>query len=98
MPFWKHRAEEPTPADIKLVIGLGNPGSRYEGTRHNVGFMAVERLATRHGMSFRASKHRAEIARGTIDGVPVLLAKPVTYMNESGNAVGRLVAYYRVQI
>jgi PTH1 family peptidyl-tRNA hydrolase len=84
--------------DLHLVAGLGNPGTRFEGTRHNIGFMAVERLAQRHGLRFKGSKQRADVARGPVAGVPCLLAMPLTYMNESGNAVSRLLAYYRVPL
>jgi PTH1 family peptidyl-tRNA hydrolase len=97
VPFWR-RQEEPVTDDLHLVAGLGNPGSRFEGTRHNLGFMAVERLAERHGLRFKGSKQRADIARGSVAGVPTLLAMPLTYMNESGNAVSRLLSYYRVPL
>lgn len=97
MPFWR-REEEPVTEDLHLVVGLGNPGGKFEGTRHNIGFMVAERLAERHGLRFKGSKHRADIARGMIAGVPVLLAMPLTYMNESGNAVSRLLSYYRIPL
>lgn len=83
---------------MHLVVGLGNPGKEYERTRHNMGFMVVKRLAERNGLTFRGSKHHADIARGVIDGVPVLLAMPVTYMNDSGFAVSRLVRYFHVPL
>lgn len=95
---WRRREEEKLDADLHLVVGLGNPGPEYERTRHNIGFMVVERLADRHGLAFRGSKHRADIARGVVEGVPVLLAMPVTYMNDSGFAVSRLLRYYRVSL
>jgi len=71
-------------------VGLGNPGRRYRGTRHNVGFEVVERLARRWGVCFRV-QGRAEVAEATFAGEPVVLAKPLTYMNLSGEAVGELV-------
>lgn len=71
-------------------MGLGNPGRRYRGTRHNVGFEVVERLARRWGVRFRV-QGRAEVAEATFAGEPVVLAKPLTYMNLSGEAVGELV-------
>ncbi|MFH1091790.1 MAG: aminoacyl-tRNA hydrolase [Pseudomonadota bacterium] len=80
----------------RLLVGLGNPGSRYERTRHNVGFMALDRLAERHDLSPRQEKFQSLIALGRIGGVAVLLAKPQTYMNLSGQAVGRIVEYFRV--
>jgi peptidyl-tRNA hydrolase, PTH1 family len=82
--------------DLYLVVGLGNPGGKYEGTRHNIGFMVVERFAERLGVSFTSSKHRADTARGTVSGASVLLAEPLTFMNDSGIAVRRLLEYYKV--
>jgi PTH1 family peptidyl-tRNA hydrolase len=82
---------------MKMVVGLGNPGTRYEHTRHNIGFLCLDRLAQRAALRFRSStKHRAKIAHGTIGGSDVLLAKPQTYMNESGRAVSLLARYYRL--
>lgn len=81
---------------LYLVVGLGNPGGKYESTRHNIGFMVVERFAERLGVSFKSSKHRADTARGTVSGVSVLLAEPLTFMNDSGIAVRRLLEYYKV--
>jgi PTH1 family peptidyl-tRNA hydrolase len=96
--LWR-RSEDPQPAEgRRLVVGLGNPGSRYANTKHNAGFMIVDRLAERAGLRFSSSKHRADIAVGTVESVPVMLAKPVTYMNESGNAVSRLLAYYQIPL
>lgn len=92
-PFHK---EPESGAPQYLIVGLGNPGARYEKTRHNIGFMSLNRLAERAGIRFRSSKQRADIARGTIVGVPVLLAQPQTFMNDSGDAVQRLAAYYRI--
>ncbi len=74
-----------------LVVGLGNPGREYEGTRHNVGFAAVEELARRHGGSLKRSKQEALVAEVRIGGERVALALPQTYMNESGRSVGQLV-------
>ena len=96
MPFWNRNRDEAVGADVSLVVGLGNPGRQYEATRHNVGFMAVEAVADKYSMQFKGSKQRADVARGTIDGRIVLLAEPLTYMNESGLAVSALVQYYRV--
>lgn len=96
MPFWTRKRDEPIGEDVSLVVGLGNPGRQYEDTRHNVGFMAVEAFAEKHGMQFKGSKQRADVARGTVDGRAVLLAEPLTYMNESGLAVSALGRYYRI--
>jgi PTH1 family peptidyl-tRNA hydrolase len=98
MPFWRRSAEPPPGADLRLVVGLGNPGKKYAKTRHNIGFMVLGELAGRYGLTFRSTKHRAETARGPIDGLQVMMALPVTFMNESGNAVYRLVDYYRIEL
>ena len=85
---------------MKLIVGLGNPGKEYEKTRHNAGFMAVERLADEFGFgSFKmAGKHKAEIAEGNIGGVKTILAKPQTFMNLSGQAVRSLIQFYKVEL
>jgi PTH1 family peptidyl-tRNA hydrolase len=80
----------------KLVVGLGNPGADYARTRHNIGFLCLDELAGRHGLRFARGRARAEQATGAIAGRPVVLAKPQTYMNESGQAVASLVAFYQV--
>jgi PTH1 family peptidyl-tRNA hydrolase len=78
-------------ADPALIIGLGNPGSEYALHRHNIGFQLVESLARRHNLTFsRWKRSRAQVAAGRIAGLPVLLAKPQTFMNLSGRAVHRL--------
>lgn len=70
-----------------LIVGLGNPGPEYRGTRHNVGFEVIERLADRNRIKMDRSKHRALIGTGKIAGVAVMLVKPLTYMNCSGQAI-----------
>ncbi|MFL5732714.1 MAG: aminoacyl-tRNA hydrolase [Chloroflexia bacterium] len=89
-------SNSPRSDDLWLIVGLGNPGPRFAGTRHNAGFMAVDELARLHGLRFSGKQANAEIARGTIRGVPVILAKPRTFMNLSGQAVGTLARYYKV--
>jgi PTH1 family peptidyl-tRNA hydrolase len=79
-----------------IVVGLGNPGKEYESTRHNVGFEAVERLAARHSISVRRRTHRSVVGDGMIGGQKVILARPMTYMNLSGEAVGAIVRMYKV--
>ena len=81
-----------------LVVGLGNPGPRYARTRHNVGFMVVDELARRHGLRFAKGQGNSEVTRGSIAGQSVILAKPLTYMNNSGMAVGSVSRFYRVPI
>lgn len=99
MRFWRGQTQEDSNPELRIVVGLGNPGPRYENTRHNVGYMVIDTLARRHGMSMRkAGKFRAEIASGRFGETPVLLAKPITYMNESGYAVARLVRFYRIPL
>lgn len=83
-----------------LLVGLGNPGASYAGTRHNVGAMVVELLAARGEVKLKAQRrNRSEVAQSRIGdppGVPVVLAKPSSYMNESGGPVASLVAFYKV--
>jgi len=80
-----------------LVVGLGNPGPQYAKTRHNVGFMVADLLAARMGASFKVHKRSgAEVATGRLGGRSVVLAKPRTYMNESGRHVGPLAKFYSV--
>jgi peptidyl-tRNA hydrolase, PTH1 family len=79
-----------------LIAGLGNPGLRHRTNRHNVGFMLLDRLAAAAGISLGRVQQRAVTGDGRIAGCPVILAKPQTYMNLSGDAVGPLVHYYKV--
>ncbi len=89
---------EQRPKDY-LIIGLGNPGSSYEKTRHNVGFRAVRQFAKRHGISLRrAGRISAEIGHGTIEGTSVGLVLPLTYMNSSGQAVRECVKAFKVPL
>lgn len=85
-----------TPTDL-LVVGLGNPGREYVGTRHNVGFAVVDLLAARHGGRLRAGRERALVDEVRIDGRRVALAEPTTFMNLSGEAVGPLVRRFGVE-
>ena len=80
----------------RVVVGLGNPGHKYAGNRHNVGFQCLDRLAAAWGLSFSRRKHKALLAEGEIAGRKVILAKPQTFMNLSGQAVERLVRFYRL--
>lgn len=73
---------------MKLIVGLGNPGREYQGTRHNVGFAAIDILARRHGIHVRSRRNKALVGEGVIGGKEVVLAKPLTFMNLSGQAVG----------
>lgn len=80
---------------MHLVVGLGNPGKRYERTRHNVGFLVADRLAVRSGASFDQRQFKAEVAKAQLGGRPAVLAKPQTFMNLSGDAVASLAGYYK---
>lgn len=79
-----------------LIVGLGNPGKKYARTRHNVGTDAVEVLARRLGTSFKVGKDRAQISETRLNGAPVIIAIPTTYMNDSGEAVGSLVRRFKI--
>jgi PTH1 family peptidyl-tRNA hydrolase len=82
---------------MKLIVGLGNPGARYRLTRHNLGFMVVDALAERWRISMGGRRHDAELGTGTIDTTRVVLAKPQTFMNASGESVAKLRRLYRLQ-
>lgn len=80
---------------MKIIAGLGNPGAKYAGTRHNVGFSVIDELAERHKISMSAGKHKAIMGKGIIDGEKVILAMPQTYMNLSGESVRTLMDFYK---
>ncbi|EPS60443.1 hypothetical protein M569_14357, partial [Genlisea aurea] len=81
-----------------LVVGLGNPGNKYHGTRHNVGFELVDRISQVEGIAMNTIQSKALIGIGAIRQIPILLVKPQTYMNFSGESVGSLAAYYQVPL
>jgi peptidyl-tRNA hydrolase, PTH1 family len=84
---------------MKAIVGLGNPGSKYRGTRHNIGFAVVDEIARRAGIGFESSPADALIAKWRrADGDAVLLVKPLTFMNESGQAVGELTRYFKIEL
>jgi len=78
-----------------IIVGLGNPGQKYEGTRHNVGYDIVEALAKKHNIKIKNLKHRSLMGKGSVNGYKVFLAKPLTYMNLSGESVCRIIDYYK---
>lgn len=84
-----------TPSDL-LVVGLGNPGEKYAGTRHNVGADAVHLLAQRHGVTLKSGRERAMVGEAVVGGLRMALAVPLTYMNESGLAVRPLARRYGI--
>ena len=79
-----------------IIAGLGNPTKEYEGTRHNVGFDVIDRLSEKYNIAVDTKKHRALIGNGMIAGQKVILAKPQTYMNLSGESIRSLLDYYKV--
>jgi peptidyl-tRNA hydrolase, PTH1 family len=81
---------------MRLLVGLGNPGSRYARNRHNIGFMAVEAVARRHGFAGFRARFKGELAEGSIRGQRVLLLKPQTYMNASGESVGEAARFFKI--
>jgi len=96
--------DNPTPSPILLppstgpflIAGLGNPGRQYAGNRHNVGFMVVSRLAEKLGETFKRVESNALVAKANHRGMRLILAKPQTYMNGSGNAVRSLLRFYKI--
>ena len=93
------RTAPPPPAvqPARLVVGLGNPGPDYDGTRHNVGFDVLDRLATEAGLAFGPEAAQAVLAEGTWRGTPIALAKPLTFMNRSGQAYAALCRRYGLE-
>lgn len=79
-----------------LIVGLGNPTKQYEKTRHNIGFDVMDALAYKYNISISENKHKALCGKGVIEGMKVVLAKPQTYMNLSGESVAELVNYYKL--
>lgn len=83
---------------MRLFVGLGNPGAKYERNRHNIGFLAVEAIARRHGFAPWRRRFQGETSEGTIGGEKVILLKPTTYMNESGRAVGEAANFFKLGV
>ena len=79
-----------------IIVGLGNPKKEYENTRHNIGFDVIDYLAKENGITIGEKKHKALIGKGVIAGFKVVLAKPQTYMNLSGESVRELMDYYKI--
>jgi PTH1 family peptidyl-tRNA hydrolase len=80
-----------------LLVGLGNPGTKYAGNRHNIGFMAVDEIVRRHGFSTWRKRFHGEVSEGILGLEKVLILKPLTYMNESGQAVGDAIRYLAIE-
>lgn len=83
--------------NMKIIAGLGNPTDQYKGTRHNVGFMAIDRLSEAEGIAVNQHKHKAMTGSGFIGGQRVLLMKPLTYMNLSGESIRAAADFYKVE-
>ncbi len=83
---------------MRLFVGLGNPGAKYQGNRHNIGFVAVEAMARRHGFAPWRRRFQGEASEGALDGERVVLLKPATYMNESGRAVGEAMHFFKLAL
>lgn len=79
-----------------IIVGLGNPTKEYQNTRHNIGFDVIDAIAEKYDISVLEKKHKALIGKGYVDGQKVILAKPLTYMNLSGESVRELVDYYKI--
>lgn len=80
-----------------MIVGLGNPTKEYENTRHNIGFDTIDAIAEKYDIAVLEKKHKALIGKGFIEGQKVILAKPLTYMNLSGESVRELVDYYKIE-
>ncbi|EEM13180.1 Peptidyl-tRNA hydrolase [Bacillus pseudomycoides] len=83
---------------MKLIVGLGNPGREYELTRHNIGFMGIDELAKRWGISLSEQKFKGMYGSGFVNGEKVILLKPLTYMNLSGESIRPLMDYYKIGV
>ncbi|GED33462.1 aminoacyl-tRNA hydrolase [Brevibacillus centrosporus] len=81
---------------MKVIIGLGNPGKKYEDTRHNAGFMAIDKISDKWCIPVQQNKFRALVGEGRIEGEKVLLVKPQTYMNLSGESVAEILKFYKL--
>jgi len=83
---------------VKLIVGLGNPGPKYAGTRHNIGFAVIDELAAANSVAMTTEKFHAWFGKGTIAGEPVVLLKPTTYMNRSGQAIAAAGRFYKLDL
>ncbi|MEK9797120.1 MAG: aminoacyl-tRNA hydrolase, partial [Alphaproteobacteria bacterium] len=83
---------------MRLVVGLGNPGPKHQNQRHNIGFMAADEIVRRHGLSLPRARFQGDMSEGEIAGDKILVLKPMTFMNESGRAVGEAVRFYKLAV
>ncbi|MDD5191388.1 MAG: aminoacyl-tRNA hydrolase [Dehalococcoidales bacterium] len=91
MPFWNRKTE------TRLIVGLGNPGEKYTATRHNIGFTCIDTYAQLHNVAFARSRIKAKTAMARINNLDVVLAKPYSFMNLSGEPVGKLLRQHKVK-
>lgn len=84
--------------EMYLIVGLGNPGKQYQKTRHNIGFDVIDMLAEKYNISIDIAKHKGLLGKGIIEGQRVVLVKPMTYMNNSGECVREVMDYYKLTI
>ena len=83
---------------MKLIAGLGNPGRQYKHNRHNIGFQCIDHFARLHSITFNKNQCQSRVGSGVIDGIKIVLAKPKTFMNESGRAVNLLLRKYKIPV
>ena len=83
---------------MKLIVGLGNPGKAYVNSRHNLGFQCINQFAREHNITWKGRRAKARVGNGVVAGTFVILAKPSTFMNLSGNSVGPLMRYYKITL
>ena len=83
---------------MRLFVGLGNPGAKYQGHRHNIGFVVVDEIARRHGFAPWRRRFQGETAEGTLERERVILLKPTTYMNDSGQSVGEAANFFKLDL
>ena len=94
LPFFKQRGDK----NMIIIAGLGNPGKQYDKTKHNVGFWVIDKLAKEYNIEVTKFKHKALIGEGNIAGKKVLLVKPQTYMNLSGESIREIIKFYKVPL
>ena len=94
--FKKIEKKEDSKPVTHIIAGLGNPGAEYEKTRHNAGFLAIDYIASKYNVSINRLKFKALVAEADISGKRVLLMKPQTFMNSSGEAIGEAAAFYKI--
>ena len=96
--FWKKSAPgDKTDGGVKLIVGLGNPGQEYTANRHNIGFRLVSRFGKTHGINFDKKQGKARTGAGKVAGAPVILARPQTFMNRSGESVAMLMQKFKIK-